>query len=81
MTASRALAPVSRAPNASAVGRAEAEYSSCPGCGLVLPVGRGPEHAFVGASPACWERYGRLSRTMSSEQEPTPRLRRLIADT
>lgn len=36
------------------------ERSPCPGCGLVLPVGLGPTHAYVGASPACWLLYGQL---------------------
>ena len=64
-----------------AEGRARPAQSACPGCGLVLPARGGPVHAFVGASPACWERYGRLSRTMPSAQETPTRLRRLIADT
>lgn len=34
--------------------------SACPGCGLDLPAGDGPGHAYIGASPACWELYGEL---------------------
>lgn len=32
----------------------------CPGCGVELTPIDGPTHAYVGASPACWERYGEL---------------------
>jgi len=32
----------------------------CPGCGLAYPPADGPTHAYIGASPACWARYGEL---------------------
>lgn len=32
---------------------------ACPGCGLDLPGSDGPSHPYYGASPACWELYGR----------------------
>jgi hypothetical protein len=51
----------------------------CPGCGLVLPAYAGPTHAYVGASPACWELYRRLSADPFSRREGTP-LRRLVVD-
>ena len=56
------------------------EETTCRGCGLVLPARPGPEHAFVGASAACWERYGRLSRAMAFEHRSPSRMRRLIED-
>jgi hypothetical protein len=34
--------------------------SACPGCGLVLPESGGPQHAYIGASPACWALYGQV---------------------
>lgn len=32
----------------------------CPGCGLETAAGAGPTHAYIGASPGCWARYGEL---------------------
>jgi hypothetical protein len=32
----------------------------CPGCGLAYPQGGVPTHAYFGASPGCWARYGVL---------------------
>lgn len=32
----------------------------CPGCGARLPAADGPTHAYIGASAACWARYGEL---------------------
>jgi len=57
--------------------------AACPGCGLVLESCTGPTHAYVGASPACWELYGRLrtGRDASDARDTEPRLRRLIQDT
>lgn len=37
-----------------------AESSACPGCKVVLPVFAGPTHAYLGASPACWDLYSRV---------------------
>jgi hypothetical protein len=54
--------------------------TTCPGCGLALPVHTGPRHAYVGASPACWQLYGRLLSGPFSRREGT-RLRRLVVDT
>ena len=34
--------------------------SVCPGCGLDLPETDGRAHPYIGASPACWARYGEL---------------------
>lgn len=51
----------------------------CPGCGLTLPVYGGPTHAYVGASPACWQLYCRLSADPFARREGT-RLRRLVVD-
>ncbi len=40
---------------------AEAEQTTCPGCGLALPARPGlPTHPYIGASPECWERFGEL---------------------
>jgi hypothetical protein len=56
-----------------------APTQTCAGCGLVLPSSDGPTHAYIGASPACWALYGKLSaapfaRTLGS------RSRRLADD-
>lgn len=32
----------------------------CPGCGLAYPASDGSAHPYIGASPACWARYGEL---------------------
>lgn len=37
-----------------------AETEPCPGCGADLAPVEGPAHAYIGASPACWARYGEL---------------------
>jgi uncharacterized protein DUF5946 len=34
---------------------------ACPGCGLMLAVGYGPVHPYIGASAACWALYGELT--------------------
>lgn len=34
--------------------------SACPGCGWVAPESSGPTHPYIGASAACWARYGEL---------------------
>ena len=54
--------------------------TTCPGCGLALPAHSGPTHAYVGASPACWQLYVRLSADPYSRRDGT-RLRRLVVDT
>lgn len=33
---------------------------TCPGCGVVLAVGHGPRHAYLGGSPSCWALYGEV---------------------
>lgn len=33
---------------------------TCPGCGLTLPCCGGESHAYIGASPSCWNLYGDL---------------------
>jgi hypothetical protein len=38
-----------------------AATQTCPGCGLVLVHQAGPTHAYIGASPACWSLYERIS--------------------
>ncbi len=55
------------------------ETSSCPGCGLVLPVHSGPTHAYMGVSPACWRLYGRASTLSWGPRDGLPVLR-LVAD-
>jgi hypothetical protein len=37
----------------------EAE-TPCPGCGILLPVSRGPTHRYLEGSAACWEVFGRI---------------------
>jgi Family of unknown function (DUF5946) len=32
----------------------------CPGCGRLYPAVQDPAHAYIGASPGCWARYGEL---------------------
>jgi hypothetical protein len=54
--------------------------TACPGCGLVLAVHAGPTHAYVGATPACWEQYRQLSSPPFA-RELGSRLRRLAEDT
>ena len=36
----------------------DGDLSRCAGCGLELRVSDGWTHPYIGASPACWERYG-----------------------
>ena len=31
---------------------------ACPGCGAMVPKSDGPTHAYIGASPGCWEAWG-----------------------
>jgi uncharacterized protein DUF5946 len=54
--------------------------TTCPGCGIALPAHSGPTHAYVGASPACWQLYARLCADPYSRRDGT-RLRRLVVDT
>ena len=44
-----------------AVGTVDAPMETCSGCGLTLARGAGPTHAYIGASPACWSLYERIS--------------------
>jgi hypothetical protein len=44
--------------------------SACPGCGIVLPEVPGPTHAYLGASPACWGRYGEVLAREFSQVVP-----------
>jgi hypothetical protein len=48
----------------------DAPRSSCPGCGIVLPEVVGPTHAYIGASPACWQRYGEVLLREYSQVAP-----------
>jgi Family of unknown function (DUF5946) len=45
----------------------------------VLPVFKGPTHAYVGASPACWRLYGQVS-TLSWRRADDLPLERLVVD-
>ena len=45
----------------------------------MLPVFNGPTHAYVGASPACWQLYGRVS-TLSWRRPDDLPLERLVVD-
>ena len=36
------------------------ETETCPGCGRAFPPSGGPVHDYIGASAACWSRYGEL---------------------
>jgi len=53
--------------------------TECPGCGIVVPAGAGPTHAYVGAAPGCWALYRRLSASPYA-RAPGTRLRRLAED-
>jgi hypothetical protein len=69
-----------RAPWTLADDRPGAEdASACPGCHLVLPVYKGPTHAYVGASPACWRLYGQVSTLSWGVSLGLP-LGRLVSD-
>jgi hypothetical protein len=56
------------------------DASTCPGCGLVLAVRNGPTHAYVGASPECWQLYGRVATLSWGRRGGLP-LGRLAVDT
>jgi hypothetical protein len=45
----------------------------------MLPIFKGPTHAYVGASPACWRLYGRVS-TLSWGRPDDLQLDRLVVD-
>jgi hypothetical protein len=53
--------------------------TACPGCRAVLPAVKGPTHAYMVASPACWALYRRLSTPPFARRQGT-RLRRLVED-
>ena len=38
----------------------EVSKRRCPGCLVELPEFDGPVHAYIGASPACWSKFGLL---------------------
>jgi uncharacterized protein DUF5946 len=59
---------------------AEPDPTVCPGCGLVLDVYQGPTHAYVGASPACWQLYGQMTSLSWGPADGLP-LGRLVVDT
>ena len=43
--------------------------STCPGCKVVLPAFDGPTHAYMEASPACWELFSRVLAREYGEPE------------
>jgi uncharacterized protein DUF5946 len=45
----------------------------------VLPVFKGPTHAYIGASPACWRLYGQVSTIAWGRADDLP-LDRLVVD-
>jgi Family of unknown function (DUF5946) len=51
----------------------------CPGCGLLYPPLDGATHAYIGASPACWARYGELL-ALEYSNPPLMRWHRLTVD-
>ncbi|MEA2437498.1 MAG: hypothetical protein QOF65_2054 [Thermoleophilaceae bacterium] len=53
---------------------------ACPGCGAVLPEIEGPTHDYIGASAACWARYGELLVREFGELR-NPEIHRLSVDT
>ena len=43
----------------------------CVGCGAPVPDVDGPTHAYIGASPGCWQAYGELlARDYGEERAP-----------
>lgn len=42
--------------------------SICPGCGIPGDLD-GPTHAYIGASPSCWSRYGELLAGPGEKQD------------
>ena len=57
--------------------RQQAHDGACPGCGVMLPRSDGPRHAYLGASAACLELFGRLG-SPASAQPDAARVRRLL---
>lgn len=55
--------------------------SSCPGCGVVLPVVEGPTHAYMESSPACWSAYAEVLAREYSDPALFARVHRLTVDT
>ncbi len=41
-------------------GDARLGFVPCPGCGALVPDDDGPIHAYLGASPGCWSKWGRF---------------------
>lgn len=41
---------------------------SCPGCGLPADGSDGPTHDYIGASAACWARYGDVLTARTADQ-------------
>jgi hypothetical protein len=61
-------------------GSAEPDPTVCPGCGLVLDIYKGPRHAYVGASAACWRLYGEIGALSWGPSGALP-LDRLVVNT
>ncbi len=58
----------------------ESPHERCPGCGDALAPADGPAHAYIGASPACWARYGEV--LASSYEDPAyGRVNQVVVDT
>lgn len=57
-----------------------AETISCIGCGAAVPSAGGPAHAYIGASPGCWARYGEVLTKEYSDYRFAP-VHRLTVDT
>jgi hypothetical protein len=53
--------------------------SSCPGCGVTLPVVEGTAHPYMTCTPACWAVYGRVLAAQY-EQPERMRFHQLVVD-
>jgi hypothetical protein len=59
----------------------EAEQTTCPGCGVALPLRAGlPRHPYLGASPECWATFGELL-ARGYEDPAYRRMHQLTVDT
>lgn len=56
-------------------------FVKCPGCGALVPDGHGLPHPYIGASPGCWDVYGRVLAKEYGEFGYPARTHRLTVDT
>lgn len=56
-----------------------APFEPCIGCGALVTVSDGPTHAYIGASPGCWQLYGEVLAKEYGEYRNPP-VHRLTVD-